>query len=226
MGEPMSVERRREGEEQAQRTVAVSGGSWTHRLARPLVAPLVGTGISPNHVTTARLVTGLMAAGAMLPGDGAWTWWAGWLWLLSAFLDRADGELARAGDMASPEGQEWDYRVDLIVNPTFFVAIGVGLRHSVPGDYAIPLGAVAGVSIFCAAYWSKSLERRQGLAVKAYSGAFGFDPDDLLYLFAPLAWLGWLMPIMVGAAIGGPLMALLTGWRLHRLSVRQSKDGH
>jgi len=38
-----------------------------------------------------------------------------------------------------------------------------------------------------------------------------------LYLFAPLAWLGWLMPIMVGAAIGGPLMALLSGWRLYRL---------
>jgi hypothetical protein len=121
------------------------------------------------------------------------------------------------GNMASAEGQAWDYRVDLIVNPTFFVAIGVGLRHSALGAYAIPLGAIAGVSIFLAAYWSEALERRRGLPVKAYAGAFGFDLDDLLYLFAPLAWLGWPMPIMIGAAISGPLMAVLSGFRLYRL---------
>jgi archaetidylinositol phosphate synthase len=202
----------------------VIGASWTHRLARPLVRPLVGTGITPNHITTARLITGLMAAAALLPGDVTWTWWAGWLWLLSAFLDRADGELARVGNMASLEGQAWDYQVDIIVNPTFFVAIGIGLRHSLLGGYAIPLGIIAGGSIFLGAYWSKALELRQGPSVKAYSGAFGFDLDDLLYLFAPLAWLGWLMPIMVGAAIGGTLMALLTAWRLYRLVVRQSRQ--
>src|SRR5471030_2049333 len=67
------------------------GQSWTHKLARPLVRPLVGTGITPNHITTARLITGLMASALLLPGDVGWTWWAGWMWLLSALLDRADG---------------------------------------------------------------------------------------------------------------------------------------
>ncbi len=199
------------------------GDSWTHRLARPLVRPLVGTGVTPNHITTARLVTGLMACCALVLGDPIWTWWAGWMWLLSAFLDRADGELARVGNMASPEGQAWDYQVDLIVNPALFAAIGIGLRHSVLGVAAIPLGLVAGGSVFLVAYWGKALERRQGLAVKAYPGAFGFDLDDLLYLFAPLAWLGWLAPILVGAAIGGTLMALLTACRLYRLVVRQKR---
>ena len=199
------------------------GDSWTHRLARPLVRPLVGTGVTPNHITTARLVTGLMACCALVPGDPIWTWWAGWMWLLSAFLDRADGELARVGNMASPEGEAWDYQVDLIVNPAFFAAIGIGLRHSVLGAAAIPLGLVAGGSVFLVAYWGKALERRQGPGVKAYSGAFGFDLDDLLYLFAPLAWLDWLAPILVGAAIGGTLMALLTAFRLYRLVVRQKR---
>ncbi len=200
------------------------GDSWTHRLARPLVRPLVGTGITPNHITTARLATGLLAAFALLPGEVTWTWWGGWLWLLSAFLDRADGELARVGNMASLEGQAWDYQVDLIVNPAFFVAIGVGLRHSALGVGAIPLGVIAGASVFLGAYWSKALELRQGSEVKAYSGAFGFDLDDLLYLFAPLAWLDWLLPILVGAAIGGTLMAALTAWRLHRLIARQNHE--
>jgi phosphatidylglycerophosphate synthase len=27
---------------------------------------------------------------------GAWLWWAGWLWLASALLDRADGAEAEA----------------------------------------------------------------------------------------------------------------------------------
>jgi archaetidylinositol phosphate synthase len=202
----------------------MTGSSWTHRLARPLVRPLVGTGITPNHLTTARLVTGLMAAAALVPGETAWTWWAGWLWLLSAFLDRADGELARVGDMATPEGRAWDYQVDNIVNPVFFAAIGLGLRHSVLGVWAIPLGLIAGLSLFFCGYWSEALEQRQGGEVKAYSGAFGFDLDDLLYLFAPLAWLDWLMPILVGAAIGATAMAVLTGVRLWRLARRQTRE--
>jgi phosphatidylglycerophosphate synthase len=191
-------------------------------LARPLVRPLIGTGVTPNHITTARLITGLAAAAALVPGTPDWTWWGGWLWLLSAFLDRADGELARIGNMATPEGRAWDCLVDNIVNPVFFVAIGIGLRHSVLGDWAIPLGLVAGVALFFCGYWSEALEQRMHLSVKAYSGAFGFDIDDLLYLFAPLAWLDWLAPILVGAAIGASGMMILTGWRLRRLVVFQS----
>jgi archaetidylinositol phosphate synthase len=201
----------------------VIGDSWTHRLARPLVRPLVGTGITPNHITTARLVTGLMAVAALCPGTPSWNWWAGGLWLLSAFLDRADGELARSGNMTSPEGQAWDSQVDLIVNPSFFFGVGVGLRHSALGLYAIPLGIVASASVFLAAYWSQALEQRQGGDAKAYSGAFGFDFDDLLYLLGPMAWLGWLAPILVGTVIGGTLMAMLTAWRLSRLSVSQTR---
>ena len=197
------------------------GSSWTHRLARPLVRPLVGTGITPNHITTARLVTGLMASAALCPGTPYWTWWAGALWLLSAFLDRADGELARVGNMASAEGQAWDYQVDVIVNPSFFVGAGIGLRHSDLGLCAIPLGILAGGSVFLGAYWSKALELLRGGEEKAYSGAFGFDFDDMLYLLAPMAWLGWLMPLLVGAAIGGSAVALLTAWRLFRLKAGQ-----
>jgi phosphatidylglycerophosphate synthase len=189
-----------------------------------LVRPLVGTGITPNHITTARLITGLLAAVALLPGTPDWTWWSGWLWLLSAFLDRADGELARVGDMATPEGRDWDYLVDNIVNPVFFVAIGVGLRRSALGVTAIPLGLLSGMALFASNYWSEALERRQESEVKAYPGAFGFDLDDLLYLFAPLAWSGWLGPLaLVGTVIGTTLMMILTGWRLRRRIVSQGR---
>ena len=45
----------------------MSGASWTHLMARPLVRPLIGTRVRPNHLTTLRLLTGL-AACALLAG--------------------------------------------------------------------------------------------------------------------------------------------------------------
>ena len=197
------------------------GGSWTHRMARPLVRPLIGTGVTPNHLTTLRLIVGLASAAALLPGETYWNMWAGWLWLISAFLDRADGELARLGNMSTPGGHIWDTFVDITVNSVFFMAIGVGQRHSVLGDFAIPLGLVAGVCLFLCSYWAMTLEKRINHAKKAYSGAWGFDFDDMLYLMAPLCWLDWLMPVLVGAAIGTFSMAVLTGWRLRRIIVQQ-----
>jgi len=43
----------------------------------------------------------------------------------------------------------------------------------------------------------------------------------MLYLMAPLCWLDWLMPVLVGAVIGTVSMAVLTGWRLRKLIVQQ-----
>ena len=190
----------------------------SYRLARPLVRPLVGTGITPNHLTTLRLLCGLVACGLLMVGDPDYTWWAGWAWLLTVFLDAADGELARIGNMATPGGHVYDYTVDNVVNSAFFLAAGIGLRDSSLGNWAIVLGVVAGVSILLASFWSEAIERRLGTGEKAYTGAMGFDLEELLYLMAPLAWLGWLLPVVVGAAIGGGGMMLVTGWRLWRLS--------
>ena len=41
----------------------MTGDSWTHKLANPLVRRLIGTGVTPNHLTTLRLITGLIACG-------------------------------------------------------------------------------------------------------------------------------------------------------------------
>jgi archaetidylinositol phosphate synthase len=195
----------------------VIGTSWSHRLARLLVRPLVGTGVTPNHLTTLRLVTGILACLALIPADGGWLLSAGWLWLTSALLDRADGELARIGNMSTPGGHRYDYLVDNGVNSAFFVALGFGLRDLPWGGAAIMLGLWAGAALFLASYWSEELERLQGSGRKAYSGAFGFDFDDLLYLLAPIVWLGWRVQLLVAASVGLTFMMLLTGWRLWRL---------
>jgi phosphatidylglycerophosphate synthase len=187
-------------------------------LARIAVRPLVGTGITPNHLTTLRLATGVLASAALLPDERAWDWWAGGLWLVSAFLDRADGELARIGGMATPRGHRYDYIVDNLVNAGFFVALGLGLRDGALGHSAIAFGTATGAALYLCGVWSESFERLAGPASKAYSGAFGFDPDDLLYLLAPIIWMGWKVQLLVAACLGASCMMLLTGWRLRRLA--------
>jgi archaetidylinositol phosphate synthase len=203
----------------------VIGTSWTHRLARLLVRPLVGSGVTPNHLTTLRLVTGVLACAALIPADGAWLWWAGWLWLASALLDRADGELARIGNMSTPGGHRYDYLVDNAVNSGFFVALGLGLRESAWGGVAVALGLWTGAALYLSAYWSEELERLDGSGRKAYSGAFGFDFDDMLYLLTPIVWLGWRAQLLVGAFLGATFMMLLTGWHLWRRAGRCAHIG-
>jgi phosphatidylglycerophosphate synthase len=193
------------------------GSSWTHKIARWTILPLVDTPVTPNHLTTLRLLTGLAACGAFMIGSREGEIWGGILWVISAFLDRADGELARVSGKTSAAGHAYDYACDVACSALFFAAIGVGLRDSILGWWAIPIGIVTAISIAAGSLLSEELEKRDGSGKKAYTGVAGFDFDDVMYLFGPFAWLGWLMPLLVGAAIGGPAVAILTWWRLHRV---------
>ncbi len=201
----------------------MSRASWTHLLARPVVRPLVGTAVRPNHLTTLRLATGVAACLSLCLGTRAGMWWGGGLWVLSAFLDRADGELARIANLMSRDGHLYDYYADTLVNAAFFVAIGIGLRHSWLGRWSVPLGLLSGASMLLCSLFAEWLERRSPPGTRAYSGKWGFDPDDALYLMGPLAWLGWLSPILVGASVGATAMMLISAVRLRRL--RDEQDG-
>ena len=196
----------------------MAGSSWTHRLARVLVRPLVGTRVTPNHLTTVRLVTGLLACAALLPGRADWSAWAGILWLVSALLDRADGELARIGCLCSPDGHRYDFLVDNIVNSAFFPCLGFCLAGSALGGAAVPLGLSTGVALYLCGYWSELIEQRSEPDTKAWSGRAGFDPDDLLYLLAPIIWLGWSVPLLLLAFAGATIMAVLTFHRFRQTS--------
>jgi archaetidylinositol phosphate synthase len=199
--------------------------SWTHRLSRMMVRPLVGGPVTPNHLTTARLVTGLLACGAFATGAATWTLWGGMLWIVSCLLDRADGELARLGGTSSPGGHLYDYYTDVAINGLLFVAIGIGLRdETLIGGWALVLGAVAGVTVAAASVLAERLEREGVGEGKAYAGVLGFDFDDVLYLLAPIAWLGWFPYVLIGAALGGPAFAILTAWRLRAALRRAPKS--
>ncbi len=190
--------------------------TWSHWLARGAVRPLLGTGVTPNHLTTLRLLTGLgaclcLALHPMLPV------WGGLLWVLSAFLDRADGEFARISGTTSAAGHRYDYLVDNAVTALFFVAIGIGLRgaHGL-GDWTVALGLLAGGTLLLCNWMAEFYENRVPNR-RVLAGGWGFHPDDALYLLGPAAWLGLLLPLLVGSVVGTAVMAVVIAVRLLRL---------
>jgi archaetidylinositol phosphate synthase len=189
----------------------MAGDTWAHRATRPLVRQLLGTPVKPNHLTGLRLATGLIAAGLFATGNFAW---AGICFTLSALLDRADGELARLGGLATPLGHRLDLACDFIVNVALFIALGAGLRHGPLATLAPWLGLLAGTTI---ALIFAAEARLDALASAAQPRRWPVDADDTLFIVGPLAWLGGLDGLLVLAAIGAPLYLAWCGLRLHRV---------
>jgi len=183
--------------------------TWVHYVARWCVRPLVGTPVTPNHLTTLRLISGLAAAALFAAGE-PWVQLAGALFVVSALLDRADGELARLAGISSRGGHLYDLASDAVVNAAVFAGIGIGLRGGALGDWAVAMGLAAGVGVGTIFLIVARMEllARPAIGLKPFAGKGGFDPDDALILIGPIAWFGLLSPLLVAAALGAPLFAL------------------
>lgn len=165
----------------------------------------MNSAVTPNHFTTARLVTGLAALGAFAVGTPSANNWGGILFVLSAFLDRADSELARLSGHTSRLGHLYDLASDALVTALLFVAIGMGLRAGPLGSFAVVMGAVAGAAAALIVFLVTHLEARGEMPI---ASAAGFDPDDILYLVSPVAWLDALKPFLEAAFVGAPMAAV------------------
>lgn len=187
----------------------MSHDTWLHRSVRASVRPLTDTWITPNHITTARLVTGIVAAGLFAVSDYKLQCWGAVFFLLSMFLDRADGELARAGGKITAWGHRYDLITDALCNALVFVGIGVGLRNGAFDWAAILMGMTAGVAIVCILRWVTRIEALHGQRAAEISVVAAFDPDDAIIVVPLAAFLGWLEPLLAAASLGAPLFALL-----------------
>ena len=89
--------------------------------------PLVATPITPNQITTLSLATGLLAA--LLYARGGWAAHFGAVcFVLSFWLDHADGELARMTGRVSRFGHRYDLAAGCAVLVALFVGMGIGAR--------------------------------------------------------------------------------------------------
>lgn len=180
------------------------------------VRPLTKTSITPNQLTSLRLLTGMSSSVFYAIGLDIWTYLASGLLIFSIILDRADGILARLTDSSTEKGHKFDLISDSVCNASCFIGIGIGLRESYLAEWAIVMGIVAGISITIILIVVAQIETQLGIRAAELGGLGGFDPDDAM-LIVPLAMIAGLGPqIVIGGAIGGFLFALLFLWKFRK----------
>jgi phosphatidylglycerophosphate synthase len=186
-------------------------GPWDARLARWLVTPLRGTPLTPNHLTTLRLVTGLASAAAFWRGSYGWSNLAGALLVISNLLDHADGEFARLTGAFSRLGHLYDLTSDAVVTTLLFIAIGAGVDtwpSYLSGSPPVVFGAVAGSAIAFIFYIRMRIESLAGRGATRQASVAGFETEDILYLI-PLVTLGHgLVALLIAAGVCAPLYAI------------------
>ncbi len=181
---------------------------WDSRLANRLVRPLRNTPVHPNHVTTLGLAVGLAAAAAYARGTPAAANVGALGYAVSAILDHADGELARLTGKTSTFGHSYDRAADLTVKLSLFAGMGLSVRHGQLGWMGPVFGITAGLAVITIFSLRSSMSRWRGRAAFDQPSWGGFEVEDILYLVAPVTWLGWLEPFVVAAGLGAPVFAL------------------
>ena len=172
------------------------------RLACWLVGPLARSAVSPNHLTTLRLITGLYGAALLAAGDANLA--GASLVVLSNFLDHTDGELARLTGKQSRFGHNFDLLADALVTSLLFVGLGLGLRDTL-GNSSLALGVVAGAAVAGIFHLRNSLEITHGKEATRQPHWSGFEAEDVLYLLPAIAALGALEWFLRAAAVGAPI---------------------
>ncbi len=116
-------------------------------IAGLIVWMLYRTPITPNHVTVASTIAGLVAAVFYLRDQALSTALAGLLVTLKDVLDSADGQLARAKQQYSRTGRFLDSIGDFVVNVAVFGAIGWVLSTSSGNPWMLLLAFLGLVGI-------------------------------------------------------------------------------
>jgi phosphatidylglycerophosphate synthase len=200
---------------------------WDARLARFLVMPLKDTRVTPNHLTTVRLLVGIAAAAAFLPGTYGWSNIAAVLLILSNFLDHTDGELARISGKTSRIGHIYDLASDALVTILLFIAIGIGVgaRGDLVGRFPPGLlGLIAGCAVALIFYWRMRIEDMAGKAASQQAAMAGFETEDVLYLLPLVTLANVLTSFLAVAALCAPLFAVWVAIDYHRVLRRQPRQ--
>ena len=198
--------------------------TWDGRLARWLVTPLRDTPVTPNHLTTLRLVIGVAGAVYLARGGFASSNVGALLIVLSNFVDHTDGELARISGRTSRLGHLYDLACDAIVTVLLFTCLGVGVHRD---DLPVPsmlLGATAGLAVAAIFFLRMRIESLAGKTGTAQSFAAGFETEDVLYLLPLVTLFDASLPFLVVAAVGAPLFAAWCAIDHRRVVLRSLPD--
>lgn len=175
------------------------------RFSRLISRPAVALGITPNTITFASFLVGLLAA---------WTFWRATaaeavtgliLYAIAVILDHADGEVARLTLTESAIG-EW---LDIVADTTIHVAVvlALGATSEAVAGGGMGLGIVAAVGVIASAAVAKAwpglaMPDRVGTAIAGLGSRDGFYTMLLAFIVARAFWPGALPWLMIVVAAG------------------------
>ncbi len=209
-------------------TAPVFQRPWDAKLARVLITPLIDSWVTPNHLTTLRLIVGIAAALAFLPGTYGWSNVGALFLVLSNFLDHTDGELARLSGKTSKIGHLYDLASDAMVTILLFLAVGIGVGRKPELAFDVlpaALGAIAGCCIALIFYLRMRIEAAAGKSASKQGSLAGFETEDILYLLPLVTVCDAVAPLLAAAAIGAPLFAVRVVIDYRRVMRQGACDG-
>ena len=181
---------------------------WDARLAYRMVYSLRNTFITPNHVTFVRLLCGIVSFFLFSIGEYLYSNLGACFFVLSNFLDHADGELARIKNINSVSGHYFDLASDALVNILLFLGIGIGLMKSDIGFYTSIMGGVAGISIAAIFHMRNKIENQIGKELARQPNKGGIEAEDVLYFLPIITFLQLEYYFLLLASFGAPVFCL------------------
>lgn len=147
----------------------MEGAYW---FLQPVGRVLVSLGVTPNQISTASLVLGLVAGVSLAYGHfGSGAAFA----IVSALLDAVDGMVARLSGQASDAGEVYDAAVDRYTEFFFLGGLAIYYRH-IPVLLVITLFALLGSYMI-----SYSTAKAEALHISPPKGSMR-RPERALYL--------------------------------------------
>jgi phosphatidylglycerophosphate synthase len=181
---------------------------WDAQIAYLLIYPLRDTFITPNHLTTLRLLSGIFAGVFLSVGEYTYSNIGAFCFVLSNFLDHTDGELARLTGKVSHKGHCYDLASDALVNIFLFMGIGLGLIKSDLGVYAGIMGIITGLSVAAIFHMRNEIEKQIGKKGARQPHKGGFEAEDILYLLPVITFYQLDYYFLLLATIGAPAFSL------------------
>ena len=180
------------------------------KLAAWLVYPLRNSAVTPNHLTTVRLLTGVVACSLLATGDPGLVNAGALCFAVSNFFDHTDGELARITGKTSKFGHYYDLASDAVVDILLFAGIGFGLMHGPLGTGALFMGILAGVAVAAIFQLRLMIGNITGRFQVEQPNIGLFEIEDVFYLLPLITFFGYLQPFLIVAAVCAPVFALWT----------------
>ena len=174
------------------------------------------TPVTPNHITTARLLLGLAACGLFAVGTRPEILYAAGLFMISNFVDHMDGELARLSGKSSRFGYHYDNYSDAFIHVALFFCIGYGLQDSWIGSWAPYLGLIAGVSVSALFLMFWRIEQRAGTRQARQPMFKGIHLEDAMYFIGPITWGGGLIVLLLAGVALPPIYVVWLAWKERR----------